>query len=83
MLKILHNKKNVDILSSVPKHEALDTNNLQVITWKGTKIGGDNPHVKKIKVKNITILICTSKEKILIMQQFFEEFSSEEDTPES
>ena len=48
MLEKLHNKKNVNLLSSAPKNEEWTTKTLQVITRKGTKIEGDDHYITRI-----------------------------------
>ena len=51
MLEKINNKNNVDVLSSVRKFDIVQTKNLQIVTWQGTKIGTDNPKISKIKSK--------------------------------
>ena len=42
------NKKNVNLLSRVLKHEILNSKNLQIVTRQGTKIGEDIWNVIKV-----------------------------------
>ena len=45
--KIMIDKK-VNLLSSVPKHEVINSRNLHAITKQGTKIGGDNMSINQL-----------------------------------
>ena len=51
MLEKINKKKNVNVLSCV-QHDIINTNNLHIVTQQGTKIGSDNPCIRKIKEKN-------------------------------
>ena len=51
MLDKINKKKNVNVLSCVQKHDVMNTKNLHIVTRQGTKIGNDNPHISKIKIK--------------------------------
>ena len=44
--------KNVNVFSCVQKSDIVRTKNLHIITRQGTKIGGDNPRIRKITDKN-------------------------------
>ena len=52
MLDKINKKKNVNVLSSIQKHDVIHTKNLHIVTQQGTKIRNDNPHIRKIKEKN-------------------------------
>ena len=52
MLDKINKKKNVNVLSCIQKHDIINTNNLHIVTWQGTKIGNENPRISKIKEKN-------------------------------
>ena len=52
MLEKINKKKNVNVLSSVQKCDVIRTNNLQIVTRQGTKIGNDNRRISKIKNKD-------------------------------
>ena len=39
MLQKINNKKNANVLYSVPKFDIIKTKNLQIVSWEGTKIG--------------------------------------------
>ena len=47
-----NNKKNVNVFSSVKKCDVIRTKNLQIVTRQGTKIGTDNPQIRKIRNKD-------------------------------
>ena len=49
MLDEINEKKNVNVLSCVQKHDVINTKNLHIVTRQGTKIGSDNPHISKMK----------------------------------
>ena len=49
MFCALNKRRNVNRLSRVPKNDAAITKNIQIITRKGMKIGGNNAHVDKIQ----------------------------------
>ena len=52
ILDKINKKKNVNVLSCVQKSDIVHTKNLHIVTRQGTKIGGDNPRISKIKDKN-------------------------------
>ena len=52
MLKKIHTKKNVNVLSCVQKSDVIHTKNLHIVTRQGTKNGSDNPRISKIKRKD-------------------------------
>ena len=52
MLEKINKNNNVNVLSSVQKCDAIRTENLQIVTRKGTKIGNPNPQISKIKKKD-------------------------------
>ena len=52
ILNKINKDKNVNILSCVQKSDIIHTMNLHIVTRQGTKIGGDNPRIRKIKDKN-------------------------------
>ena len=52
MLEKINKKKNVNVLSCVQKHDIINTKNLHILTRQGTKIGNDNPWIRKIKENN-------------------------------
>ena len=52
MLEKINNKKNVNVLSCVQKHDVLNTKNLHIVTQQGTKTGPNNPQISKIKSTN-------------------------------
>ena len=51
MLDKINKKKNVNILSCVQKSDVIRTNNFQIVTREGIKIGNDNPRISNIKNK--------------------------------
>ena len=62
-------------MSCVPRHETLNMEKLQVITRKGTNIGGDKPASLEYKETKITILIHQSKKNFLtVIQKYFKTF---------
>ena len=56
ILEKINKKKNVNVLSCVNKCDITPTNNLNVVTRQGTKTGDDNPFIRKIKTKMITLI---------------------------
>ena len=52
MLEKINKNKNVNVFSFVQKHDLMNTKNLHIVTRQGTKIGNDNPRIRKIKEKN-------------------------------
>ena len=52
MLDKINKKKNVNVLSCIQKYDVIHTNNLQIVSRQGTKIGNDNPRISKIKRKD-------------------------------
>ena len=52
MIDKINKNKNVNVLC-VQKHDIINTKNLHIVTWQGTKIGDDNPWIRKIKEKNV------------------------------
>ena len=52
MLYKINKRKKVNVLLCVQKHDVIHTNKLHIVTWQGTKIGNDNPCIRKIKEKN-------------------------------
>ena len=53
MLEKINTKKNVNVLSCVQKNDVINTKNLHIVTRQGTKTGGANPRIKKIKEKTV------------------------------
>ena len=52
ILEKINKNKNVNVLSCVQICDVVRTKNLHIVTRQGTKIGGDNPKISKIKDKN-------------------------------
>ena len=52
MIDKINKKKIVNVLSCVQKHDIINTKNFHIVTRQGTKIGNDNPRIRKIKEKN-------------------------------
>ena len=52
ILDKINKKNNVNVLSCVQKSDIVHTKKLHIVTRQGTKIGGDNPRIRKIKDKN-------------------------------
>ena len=52
ILDKINKRKNVNVLYCVQKSDIICTKNLHIVTKQGTKIGGDNPRMSKIKDKN-------------------------------
>ena len=77
ILEKIINKKNVNILFGVPKHEAPNTKNMHIITKQGMKIGGDNPNITKIQRKENNYPNPNKKKDILNdATTIFEELTS-------
>ena len=51
MLDNINNEKNVNLLSGLPKHEALHSKNLHIFTIQGINIGSGKPHITKNQSK--------------------------------
>ena len=79
MLKKINEKKNVNVLSCVQKHDIINTKNLHIVTWQGTKIGNDNPRIRKIKEKNVYLDPVKEKQIYKYATNVFKEFSWDEE----
>ena len=53
MLEKINNKKNVNVLSCVQKHDILTTKNLHIVTRQGTKQGLINPKLVKLTTQMV------------------------------
>ena len=72
-------KKNDNVLSCVQKGDIVRTKNLHIVTRQGTKIGGDNPRIRKIKDKNEYPNPTKKKQLYNDASSMFREFSRQED----
>ena len=52
ILHKINKKNNFNVLSCVQKSDIIRTKNLHIVTRQGTKTGGGNPRIRKIKDKN-------------------------------
>ena len=78
MLDKINKNKNVNVFSFVQKHDLMNTKNLHIVTWQGTKIGNDNPHVGKIKEKNDYPNLTKQKQLYNETSDMFKEFGRQE-----
>ena len=78
MLDKINKKKNVNVLLSVQKCDFIATNNLQLVTRKGTKIGNDNPQIRKTKKKYDYPNLIIQKQLYNDASDIFQELASEE-----
>ena len=79
MLENTNEKKNVNVLSCVQKHDIINTNNLHIVTWQGTKTGSDNPQISKIKEKNVYPDPVKEKQIYKHATNVFKEFARQEE----
>ena len=77
------NKKNVNVLSCIQKHDVINTKNLHIITRQGTKIGSDNPRISKIKEKNDYPNLDKQKQLYNDATTIFKEFARQEEADDS
>ena len=77
------NKKNVNVLSCVQKHDVINTKKLHIVTRQGTKIGNGNPCIRKIKEKNDYPNSTKQKQLYNDTSNMFKEFSRHEAVDES
>ena len=83
MLEKINKKKNVNVLSCVQKHDIINTNNLHIVTQKGTKIGNDNPRISKIKEKNVYPNPVKEKQIYKYATNVFQEFARQEEADDN
>ena len=83
MLEKINNKKNVNVLSCVQKHDVLTTKTMHIVTRQGTKTGLDNPQISKIK--NTNGYPDPMKEKKVYQEatHIFHDIAQQEDTVNS
>ena len=79
MLHKINKNKNVNVLSCVQKHDIINTKNLHIVTWQGTKIGNDNPKISKIKEKNDYPNPAKQKQLYKDATNIFKEFARQEE----
>ena len=75
----INKKKNVNVLSCVQKSDIVCTKNLHIVTRQGTKIGGDNPRIRKVKNKNKYPNPTKQKKLYNDASNIFQEFDRQED----
>ena len=83
MLEKINKKKNVNVLSCVQKHDIINTNNLHIVTRQGTKIGNDNPWIRKRKEKKDYPDPVKQKQLYKDATNIFKEFSRQEEADNS
>ena len=79
MIDKINKKKNVNFLSCVQKHDIINTKNLHVVTRQGTKIGNDNPQIRKIKENNDYPDPVKQKKSYKDAKNVFREFARQEE----
>ena len=79
MLEKINKKKNVNVLSCVQKNDIINTKNLHIVTWQGTKIGNDNPQIRKVKEKNVYPDLVKEKQIYKDATNIFREFARQEE----
>ena len=75
MLDKINKKKNVNVVSCVQKHDVMNTKNLHIVTRHGTKIGNDNPCIRKTKEKNDYPNLTKQKNLYNNASNMFKEFA--------
>ena len=79
MLDKINKKKNINVLLCVQKHDVINTNNLHIVTQQWTKIGNDNPRIRKIKEKNDYLNSTKQKQLYNNAPNMFREFARQEE----
>ena len=79
MLEKINKKKNVNVFSCVQNHDIINTKNLHIVTWQGTKTGRDNPQISKIKEKNVYPDLVKEKQIYKYATNIFREFARQEE----
>ena len=79
MLEKINNKKNVNVLSCVQKHDVLTTKNLHIVTRQGTKTGPDNPQISKIIDDNVYPDPMRGKQTYQEATHIFHDIAQQED----
>ena len=75
MLDKINKKKNVNVFLCIQKHDVINTKNLHIVTQQGTKIGSDNPRIRKIKEKNDYPNLTKEKQLYKNATNIFKEFA--------
>ena len=70
-------------LSCVKKCDIVRTKNLHLVTRQGTKTGGDNPRISKIKDKNEYPNPIKQKQLYNDVSSMFQEFARQEDVDDN
>ena len=83
MLDKINKNKSVNVLSCVQKHDVINTKNLHIVTWQGTKIGNDNPCIRKIKEKNDYPNPTKQKKLYNNASNMFKDFARQEEVDDS
>ena len=80
IIKNKMSKKNVNLLSKVPKHEILNSKNMHIVTRQGTKIGEGNQNIIKV-INKQRYYPNLSKHKEIVKDacRIIEELAKEED----
>ena len=78
MLDKINKRKNFNVLLCVQKHDIINTNNLHIVTQQGTKIGNDNPRIRKIKENNDYPNPAKQKQLYRDASNIFKEFAQQE-----
>ena len=66
-------------MSCVQKHDIINTKNLHIVSWQGTKTGNDNPQIRKIKEKNVYPNPVKEKQIYKDATNIFREFARQEE----
>ena len=83
MVDKINKRKNVNVLLYVQKHDVINTKNVNIVTWQGTKIGNDNPYISKIKEKNDYPNPTKQKQLYNDTSDMFKEFSRQKAVDDS
>ena len=83
MLDKINKNKNVNVLSCIQKLDVINTKNLHIVTWQGTKIGSYNPCIIKIEEKNDYPNPATQKQLYNDATTIFKEFDRQEEADDS
>ena len=67
----------------VQKNDIMNTKNLHIVTRQGTKIGNDNPYIRKIKEKNDYPDPVKQKQLYKDATNVFREFARQEEADDN
>ena len=83
MLNKINKRENVNVLSCAQNSDVIHTNNLHIVTRKGTKTGSGNPRISKIKSKDDYPNPIKQKQLYNDASNMFQEFSRYEEVKDT